>query len=292
MEKQNYFDISRKIISNMTTESWRTTPHVSVQLEADVGLLLGLLGEYNRSHEEAVSLNSAVLKLIAEGLRLNPGLNGHLQFNRWLVSGKITLCDHIDISMPVRYGDGKMITVTLPQAEDRSMLQIQHAVSLIREKIGRSDMPRILYRTALMDTCDGLRRGRLLTAAGRLLGAKLGKGRLRFRPAGAAGHSDSLQPEEVRQGSVTVSNMGALYRDWRGSCTLLEIVPPQLCAFGVGALQKKPVVNGQDLLGVAEILPITIAFDHRALDFSDVALFMKTVDGFLRDAGKLQAWIE
>ncbi len=292
MSTNGYFDISRKIIANMTTESWRTTPHVSVVFEPEVGLLLSLLREYNGTHEEAISLNSAVLKLIAEGLRANPALNGHIRYSRWLVSGCVTPCDHVDISMPVRYGEERMITVTLPRAETLSMLQIQRTVSDFRERIGRTDMQRTLYRTGLADTFDGLRKGKILTAAGRLLGAKLGKGRVRLAPAGPAPSGDVLKPEEIRQGSVTVSNMGALYRDWRGSCTLLEIVPPQLCAFGIGALQKRPVADEDGRIRAAEILPITIAFDHRALDFPAVAPFMKRLEDSLRDAGTLRSWMD
>ena len=34
--KEEYFGIARKIVSNMTTESWREIPHAIVMYEADV----------------------------------------------------------------------------------------------------------------------------------------------------------------------------------------------------------------------------------------------------------------
>ena len=39
-ERKEYFGIARKIVSNMTTESWREIPHVVVVYEADVTGLL------------------------------------------------------------------------------------------------------------------------------------------------------------------------------------------------------------------------------------------------------------
>ena len=285
----DYFDISRKIVANMTSESWRSIPHVSVLLEADVGLLLMLLNDYNQEHEEKISLNSAMVKLIAEGLRANPKLNGHVHYNRWLVSGKTRLLEHVDVSMPILY-DGKMITVTLPHAERLSMLEIQNRVKAIRERIGHTDMPATLYKTGLLDTFEGLRKGKIVTAAGRLLGAKFGKGRVRVA-AHTSDSADSIHPEEIRQGSVTISNMGSLYSEWKGSISILEIVPPQICAFGIGSLQKRPVVNKDNEIASADILPITIAFDHRALDFEPVAAFMKDLNEFFRNEERIQSWM-
>ena len=82
--------------------------------------------------------------------------------------------------------------------------------------------------------------------------------------------------------------MGSLYKQWEGSCTILEIIPPQLCALAIGAVQKRAVVDEADSIRAAEIVPITIAFDHRALDTADLIPFMQTLDSVLQD----RAWLE
>jgi len=110
--------------------------------------------------------------------------------------------------------------------------------------------------------------------------------------AHTSGSADSIRPEEIRQGSVTISNMGSLYSEWKGSISLQEIVLPQICAFGIGSLQKRPVVNKENEITVADILPITIAFDHRALDFEPVSAFMKDLNEFLSDEEKIQSWMD
>ena len=292
MAMNEYFDISRKIVANMTSQSWRSVPHVSVLLEADVSVLLPLLQEYKGTHDTSISLNSAIMKVIAEGLRENPKLNGRIQYNAWLVSGKFTPSEHVDVSMPIHYGDGKMITITLPQIETLSMLQIQETVSKMRDRIDHTDMPRVLYKTGLQDTFEGLRNGKLITAAGRLIGAKFGQGRVKHSSSGRGIHPDSLQTSDIRQGSVTVSNMGSMYRNWNGHIIMLEIVPPQVCAIGIGALQKKPIIGKDQQVDVSDILPITICFDHRALDFSDVVPFMDFLTENLRDQKKIKTWIK
>ena len=292
MAKDEYLDISRKIVANMTSQSWRSIPHVSVLLEANVSVLIQLLREYNATHDTAISLNSAILKAIAEGLCINPKLNGRIKYNAWLVSGKFTPSEHVDVSMPIQYGDGKMITVTLPQIETLSMLQIQETVSKMRDRIEHTDMPRVLYKTGLQDTFEGLRKGRILTAAGRLIGAKFGRGRVCIPPSDKGSFPDALQTSDIRQGSITVSNMGSVYRNWKGHVVLLEIVPPQVCAIGIGALQEKPVIGENRQISVSTVLPVTICFDHRALNFSDVAPFMEFLTDTLQDREKLTAWIE
>lgn len=70
---------------------------------------------------------------------------------------------------------------------------------------------------------------------------------------------------ESKKCTITVSNVGSLCKDLDGTITMLEIIPPQVVAIGVGA-----IINGQ--------LPICIAFDHRALNFSDVLPFIKAVE--------------
>ena len=285
-----YFDISRKIIANMTLEGWKTVPHVCLVYDADVSFLMDALRSYNRDRaaDERISFNSAILRVLIEGIKACPGMNGHIKFSPWLVNGKVTTLEHIDISLPITYGDGKMTTINLPHMEDMSVHEIQAVITAFRTRIENTYMDRVLYRTGLEDTFSKLKKGNVPKAVGRLLGAKLGPGRVRIDRRKSAGNKDRLTPENIRQGSITVSNMGSLYKEWKGSCTILEIIPPQLCALAVGAVQKRAVVGDEDRICTAEIVPITIAFDHRALDTADLVPFLQTLDRVLQD----REWLE
>ena len=60
------------------------------------------------------------------------------------------------------------------------------------------------------------------------------------------------------------------------------------CALAIGAVQKRAVVDDENNICASEIVPITIAFDHRALDTAELVPFMQTLDRVLRD----RAWLE
>ena len=282
------FDISRRIIASTTTDSWRNAPHCGTYFEADVTRLMEALRSYNsgRPDDERISINSAMLKIIIEALKASPVLNGHVSYCHSLVKGRITLMDHIDISTPIVYGDGKMMTVTLPHMEDRSVREIQAMMNGYRKRMEQTDMEAVMYLAGLSDTMEGLMHGRVLKAAGRLIGSGLGKGRVRVSPgrmiesirAGKAG--TALSPEDIRQGSITVSSIGPLYRKWKGFCTMLQVVPPQICAIAVGTLRKIPDVE-DDRIVIKQIIPVTAATDHRAADFSDMVPFMERMDEML-----------
>ena len=289
-DRNEYFDMSRKIIATTTTDSWRNVPHCSIVYEAEAGRLMELVRGFNdsRSKDERISINSAMLKVITEGIKAAPNLNAHVSYSRGLVKGKVTLMEHIDISVPVLYGDGKMMTVKMPHMESRSMRGIQAMMNDYRKRIDRTDMEAVMYLTGLTDTVEGLMHGRVITAAGRLIGAWTGKGRvavsagrmLESMKKGKEGKA--LAPDDIRQGSITVSSLGPLYRNWKGYCAMLQVVPPQVCAIAVGALRKKPDAEDGKIV-IKEVIPVTIAFDHRAVDFSDVVPFMKRMDEILAD---------
>ncbi len=295
---KRHFNINRKIIANMTTESWREVPHCGLIYEADVELLLEELKNYNsdKEKEKRISINSAMLKVICEGVKKAPKMNSHIKYNRWLLSGSIEEKTNIDVSLPIQFDDGKMMTVTLKHLQDKSMGQIQHMIRRLREKIKNTDLEATFYKMGLKDTFEGVFKGKIIKAAGRLIGAKVGKSKVaisrkRMKASKeSVANGISISPEDIRQGTITVSNVGSLYKEWNGEFTLLNIVPPQVCAISVGAMQKKPVIKN-DKIEITKIIPLTIAFDHRAIDFGDVVLFMKKLDKLLLDKEAIRALI-
>ena len=87
--------------------------------------------------------------------------------------------------------------------------------------------------------------------------------------------------------TITISNIGSTYREQRGTISMLDIIPPQVCVIGFGAIQEKPGVytneQGEKTIGIRKILPICIAFDHRALDFGEVIPFIKKLDSIFEN---------
>lgn len=294
--KTEHFGIQRKIVANMTSDSWREIPHVSYMYEADVTELYDLYKEMNREYDTKITLNTLVLKIITEGLKAAPEMNAHIKFNRRLVRGEINTFEDINISMPTILPNGKMMTVNLRNFESRDLDDMTAYINDVMRRAENTNLDEAMFSVSLNDSLKGLRQGHILKTIYRLIGSKTGKHKVRTlsgkekREYESIPETERLTAYDLEQGTVTVSNIGSTYLGQKGAMALLEIVPPQVCAFGVGAVQKKPVVTENDEIEIRRILPVCIAFDHRALDFGDIVPFMKKLDEIFANPEVIFSW--
>ena len=296
--KTEHFDLARKIVSHMTSESWRTIPHVCVTYEHEVSDFIRILKEINkdRAENERITLNTVMLKVITEGLKACPKMNGHIDFNEKLVRGTVTLFKNIDISMPTILENGKMMTINMHSMEEKNLSEMTEAVNNSLERAHNSDINEVMMDVLVDNSIAEIKKGRIREIFYRIIGSKTGKYKIhamkgnerkeyyripeRFR----------LTKNDIEQGTVTVSNLGSIYRSWHGDCAILEIIPPQIAAIGIGALQSKAVVGEDETVRAGKVIPITIAFDHRALDMGDVVPFMKKLDAIFEEPEVLRMW--
>jgi pyruvate dehydrogenase E2 component (dihydrolipoamide acetyltransferase) len=85
-----------------------------------------------------------------------------------------------------------------------------------------------------------------------------------------------LTPEEMADGTFTVSNLGGV-----GVGHFTPIInQPQAGILGIGAIQEKPVVlNGG--IHVRAMLPLSLVFDHRLIDGAPAGRFLAAVKALL-----------
>jgi 2-oxoglutarate dehydrogenase dihydrolipoamide succinyltransferase (E2 component) len=86
-----------------------------------------------------------------------------------------------------------------------------------------------------------------------------------------------LQPEEVRGGTLTITNHGT-----SGSLFASPIInQPQCAILGVGAIQKRVIVISDEKLGdtiaIRPMVYVTLTFDHRILDGAIADYFLARV---------------
>lgn len=301
--KEEHFGIARKIVSNMTSESWETIPHATLTYNADVAELFKECKKLNADCTDSakkITINTVMLKIICEGLKAAPKMNTHLKFNRKLVRGCLMYFDHIDISMPMVLPSGEMMTVNMHDMGNKSLSEMTDAINDTIRRAKNSDMNEVMFEVSLDNTLNGLKEGKILQAIRRLYGSKTGKHKVKTL-SGAAKRkyysiptTERLTKHDIEQGTTTISNLGSIYREQKGECELLEIIPPQTTAFAINAVQKRPTVvtdeNGKDSIEVRMILPITIAIDHRALDYGDVVPFMRKLDEIFENPKIIQNW--
>jgi pyruvate dehydrogenase E2 component (dihydrolipoamide acetyltransferase) len=105
----------------------------------------------------------------------------------------------------------------------------------------------------------------------------------------------TLQPDEMRGGTFTVTNVGGE----SGAAHFTPIInPPQAAILGVAQAERRPVVVDADdgdgneaepRIEVRTLLPLILAFDHRLNDGMDAARFMQTLSAALAGPGSLLA---
>lgn len=299
--KKEHFGLARKIVSNMTSESWEQIPHATFSYEADVTDLMEEYKKLNLNRNlDKITINTVVLKVICEGLIAAPKMNCTLDFNRKLVRGRLDYHDTIDISMPVLFPNGEMMTVNMHDMGNKSLREMTAAIKDTYRRAADTDMNEAMFEVSMDNTMKALKKGKLLQVYHRLVGSKTGKHKIKTltgkekRAYYKIPETERLTFKDIEQGTTTITNIGAIYRGQKGECFMLEIIPPQVSAFAINAVQKRPTVvadeNGNDKVEIRQILPITIAIDHRALDFGDILPFLKRLDEIFARPSIILEW--
>jgi len=290
------------MVSHITTESWRKIPHVTYMYEPDVTSFFEEYKKINegRDSDEKITFNTLMLKTITEGLKAAPIMNSHLDFNRDFVTGKIDTFDNINISMPTILPNGEMMTINLRDFGTRSLEDMTAYIKDVRRRAKKTNLTEAMYSVSLDNTLKSLKSGHILRTVMKIAGANLGNCKIHHlrgkakKEYEAIPETERLTIKDLEQGTVTISNIGSTYRNQHGAISLLDIVPPQVTAFGIGAVQSKPIViekDGKEEVAVRKVLPICIAFDHRAIDFGDTIPLLERLDEIFNEPSVIHSWV-
>ena len=175
--KTEHFGIQRKIVANMTTESWQNIPHVTYTYEPDV---TEFMIEYKRLNEgvekeNKITVNTLMLKVICEGLKACPAMNAHIDFDRKYVRGVINTLSEINISMPMVLPTGEMMTINLHNFESKNLNQMVDYIKDVNRRMENTDLNEVMFDVSLDNTLTGLRQGKVKQTLQRLIGSKTGK---------------------------------------------------------------------------------------------------------------------
>lgn len=87
-----------------------------------------------------------------------------------------------------------------------------------------------------------------------------------------------LEPQEYKGGSFTISNLG-MY----GVTDFQAIInPPQAAILAVGGIKEVPIVDN-GAIKIGKTLNLVLSVDHRVIDGSDAADFLKTLKKYLEN---------
>ncbi|MDR1464636.1 MAG: 2-oxo acid dehydrogenase subunit E2 [Oscillospiraceae bacterium] len=299
--KVEHFGIQRKIVANMTTESWEVIPHAAANYEPDVTAFWNTYQALRkRPGWEGITVNLVLLYAITQGLRACPAMNGHLEYKRKSAGGLLELYRDINISMPYQLPTGEMMTVNLHNWEEKTLRQMRDYMADLRRRMEKTDFNEVLYEVSMDNTVRLLKKGRLDLIAARVVGANFGKGKVKLlrgearKTYYAIPKEDRLTKHDIEQGTITVSNLGSVYRGSYAPPVLLEIIPPQICVIGIGGFVDRPGVvtnpDGSQDIAIRKFLPLSVAMDHRALDYGDVVPFCKHLDQIFAKPDVMEGW--
>lgn len=280
IKKSIPFDAKRKIVAHATGESWYTIPHITYNYEPDITNFYEefvKLSKSLKSQGNKISFNSLMIKVISEGILSAGDLNSYLEYDHKKCEGILHILDEINIAIPWILPDGSHITPSIMNAGKLSLKEISNYISNLTNKINNSNIKEV---TGILSSGFSSERPYLQ-----------GKEKDDYYKIPK---NERLTEEDFIYGTVTFSNIGSLYREQKGSFCLLEVIPPQVFAIGLSSVQEKPGVfideNGDKQIGIRKTLPMCLAFDHRALDFSSIIPFLKKLDSILDNPDIIHQW--
>ncbi|MGI6249489.1 MAG: 2-oxo acid dehydrogenase subunit E2 [Acutalibacteraceae bacterium] len=299
--RQERFKIVRKIVAHMTSESWQNIPHCTSLYEPDV---TDFINEFkalreNLPADKKLTLNTLMLKVVVEGLKAAPHLNAFLEYNKINARGALDIVEEINISMPLKIDDENTITVNVQKVNDLTLSQIGEKVLEIKNKALNTNLDELYFQVAFRQSMDDLRELKVIPVLRRLYVSRVGKDKVHPLSGKAKKEyyripeSQRLTIEDVQQGTLVVTNIGSVTPNSPVSTPLLEIIPPQVIAVAIGPAIEKPGVvaeDGEKIIKPRLFMPICIAFDHRAFDYSAVAPFIKKLDEIFANPEIIREW--
>jgi len=146
-----------------------------------------------------------------------------------------------------------------------------------------------------------LKKGYFLKAIRALLGSAFGKSqtpkhsRKELEAYNRIPVEDKITAQDLMPGTITISNIGSIYKEQKGFMGILEIIPPQVFAVGIGSIQEKAGVmkdeKGDKIIRIRKVIPMCLAFDHRALNFGEIVPFMQKLDYVFENPKLLSKWL-
>ncbi|SFH60687.1 dihydrolipoyllysine-residue acetyltransferase [Pisciglobus halotolerans] len=95
----------------------------------------------------------------------------------------------------------------------------------------------------------------------------------------AQAHEGKLAAADMRNGSISISNIGSVGGGWFTPV----INYPEVAILGVGTISQEPVVNADGEIVVGRMMKLSLSFDHRIVDGATAQKAMNNIKRLLAD---------
>ncbi len=296
-DKIEYFNLKSRVSGYILTKAQKNMPTVGYNYEADI---TGFWEEFEKLKENcgyALSFNTLMMRVLVEGLKEAPRLNSHIDYNSTSSCGTLIRKEHIDVAMPVLLESGETFPVKVRQTENKSLKELSEQITEILEKLKKTDIDRVLFDVITQRTVGLLLSGAVIPTIAQTVTGYVGKHKVAklsdlFNTAPRDG--STLLMEDLNEGTVCMTNWGALDRGLKGNVTYTPLLYPQVFLMAIGVVQDREYAfkneKGEVDIGTKKILPINLMFDHRIGAFNDVVPFIKKLEEIFENPQVIRDW--
>ena len=103
-----------------------------------------------------------------------------------------------------------------------------------------------------------------------------------------------LDIQDLNEGTVCLTNLGAVNKNLNGRVTNAPLLYPQVFLMAVGVARDENYVfrneKGEIDMGTKKMMPITLTFDHRIGGFGDILPFINKLDEIFANPEVIREW--
>lgn len=295
-DKIEYFNIKSKVSANVLTNA-QDMPTPGYTYDADVTEFWKEFRAFKKECDYNLTFNDLLMRAMVEGLKVAPRLNSYIEYNRLCTTGKIIIKKHVDIALPVILDSGETFPVKVSACEEKSLKEISQRTAELVNMLKTQDVDRVIFDMIVKRTAGFILDGKIISTVAQTVAGYVGKGRvatLKGLFEHAPREEGYLTPDDINEGTVCLTNLGAVNKTLNGRVTNAPLLFPQVFLMAVGVARDENYVfrneKGEIDMGTKTMLPITITFDHRVGGFSDILPFIQKLDEIFANPKVIREW--
>ncbi|MBQ7117406.1 MAG: 2-oxo acid dehydrogenase subunit E2 [Clostridia bacterium] len=295
-DRIEYFNLKAKISGNVLTNA-QDMPTPGYTYDADVTKFWEEFRKLKAECDYNLTFNDLMMRAMVEGLKVAPRLNSYIEYNRLCTTGKLIIKKHIDIAVPILLETGETFPVKVRDCEEKSLKEISLRTAELARLVQTADVDRVLFDLLTKRTLGFILKGKIISTVAQTLAGYIGKGRV-ATVKGIFEHAPRgegcLSPDDLDEGTVCLTNLGAVNKSLNGRVTNAPLLFPQVFLMAVGVARDENYVykndKGEIEMGTRKTLPITLTFDHRVGGFGDILPYIKKLDEIFSNPEIIREW--
>lgn len=295
-DKTEYFNLKARVSSNVLTNA-QDMPTPGYTYDADITEFWKEFESFKKECGYPLTFNTVLMRCLVEGLKVAPRLNSYIEYHRLMSSGRLIIKKHVDVALPVLLDTGETFPVKVSKAEEKTLKELGEQIADLTKKVKTTDVDHVIFDMIALRTIGFLLKGQILSTLAQTYTGYFTKYKVaKFSEIGkpAPKGPEYLTINDINEGTVCLTNLGAVNKNLNGRVTNAPLLYPQVFLMAVGVARDENYVfrneKGEIDMGTKKILPITLTFDHRIGGFGDILPFIEKLDEIFANPKIMREW--